>query len=107
MEPSLIAELSKFGPLTLLGGMALFMLRDEIRALLGSGRRDNMVEGGMSQMVALFTKNLAYFEALTKQSEKWVEHQAATKEAIDALHETQRQVLNEMVRGVAMRGQMK
>lgn len=107
MEPGLIAELSKFGPLTLLGGVAIFMLRDELRALMGAGRRDSMVEGAMSQMVALFEKNLAYFDTLTKHSEKWVDHQKSTTDAIEALHETQRQVLNEMVRGVATRGQGK
>ena len=104
MEPGLIAELSKFGPLALLAGMGIFMLRDELRAFLGAGKRDTMVEGAMGQMVALFQKNLTYFEALTRNAEKWVEHQEATRDEIKALHETQRQVLNEMVRGVATRG---
>lgn len=104
MEPGLIAELSKFGPLALLAGMALFMLRDELRALLGSGKRDQVVEGAMSQMVALFQRNLTYFETLVKHSEKWVEKQDATNDAVKALHDTQRLILNEMVRGNARGG---
>jgi hypothetical protein len=104
MEPGLIAELSKFGPLALIGGMAVFMLRDELRALLGAGKRDHVVEGAMGQMVTLFQKNLAHFETLARQAEKWVEKQEATKDAIEALHETQRQILNEMVRGSISRG---
>lgn len=105
METSLIAELSKFGPLALIGGMGLFMLRDEIRALLGAGKRDSVVEGAMAQMVTLFQKNLTYFETLVTHSEKWVEHQEATKDAVNGLHETQRQILNEMVRGSISRGE--
>jgi len=104
MDPSLIAELSKFGPLALIGGMGLFMLRDEIRALLGAGKRDSVVEGSMAQMVVLFQKNITYFETLVKHSEKWVEKQDATNDAVEALHETQRQILNEMVRGANARG---
>lgn len=104
MEPSLIAELSKFGPLALLAGMALFMLRDELRAVMGAGKRDGAVEGAMTQMVVLFQKNLTHFEALARQAEKWVEHQEATRDEIKALHETQRSILNEMVRGSAARG---
>lgn len=104
MEPGLIAELSKFGPLALLAGMALFMLRDEVRALLGAGKRDQMVEGAMGQMVALFQKNLVHFEALSRQAEKWVELQEATNDEIKSLHDTQRLIHNEMVRGVSARG---
>lgn len=104
MEPGLIAELSKFGPLALLAGMALFMLRDEVKALLGAGKRDQVVEGAMSRMVTLFEKNLAHFEALSRQAEKWVERQDATVDEIKALHETQRQIHNELVRGSAARG---
>jgi hypothetical protein len=104
MEPGLIAELSKFGPLAVLAGMALFMLRDEVKALLGAGRRDQVVEGAMTQMVTLFQKNLLHFEALSRQAEKWVEKQDATVDEVKAMHETQRQILNEMVRGNAARG---
>jgi hypothetical protein len=104
MEPGLIAELSKFGPLALIGGMGIFMLRDELRALLSAGKRDGVVEGSMAQMVVLFQKNIAYFETLVKHSEKWVEQQEATKDAVNGLHETQRQILNEMVRGSISRG---
>lgn len=104
MEPSLITELSKFGPLTLLGGMAIFMLRDEIKAILGATKRDAAVEGAMTQMVTLFQKNLTHFEALSRQAEKWVEHQVATKDAIEALHETQRQIHFELVRGATTQG---
>lgn len=104
MEPGLIAELSKFGPLALLAGMALFMMHDEVRALLGAGKRDQVVEGAMGKMVTLFEKNLTYFEALTKQAEKWVELQEAIRDEIKSLHDTQRLILNEMVRGNARGG---
>lgn len=104
MEPGLIAELSKFGPLALLAGMALFMMRDEVRALLGAGKRDQVVEGAMGKMVTLFEKNLTHFEALARQAEKWVELQEATRDEIKSLHDTQRLILNEMVRGNARGG---
>jgi hypothetical protein len=104
VEPSLIAELSKFGPMTLLAGMTIFMLRDEIKALLGAGRRDSAVEGVMTQMVGLFEKNLVHFEALSRQAEKWVEHQEATTDEVKAAHETLRQIMTELARGNAARG---
>lgn len=104
METSLIAELSKFGPLALLGGMALIVYRDEVRAMLGAGKREREVEGALQQIAALFQKNLTYFEALSKQAEKWVEAQDETTAELKALHETQRSILNEMVRGVTRRG---
>ena len=104
MEPGLIAELSKFGPLALLAGMALFMLRDEVKAMLGAGKRDQVVEGAMGKMVLLFEKNLTHFEALARLAERWVDHQEATRDEIKSLHETQRQILNEMVRGTSRGG---
>jgi hypothetical protein len=104
MEPGLIAELSKFGPLALLAGMALFMWRDEIKSMAGAGRRDSAVEGVMAQMVALFEKNLVHFEALSRQAEKWVEKQDATVDEVKAMHETQRQILTELARSNARGG---
>jgi hypothetical protein len=98
MDGGVIDKLAGFGPWWLLAGFVLFLLRNELPALLGATRRDREADSLMGQMVGLFGRNLAFFEALTKQADKWVEHEKATTDAIHAMHETQRQILNEIIR---------
>ena len=82
----------------------LILMRKELAALFMSGRADSAMEGMLGQMVGQFGENLKHFERLSANSEKWMEEQKRTTAAIEALHETQRAIHTEMVRGTNQKG---
>lgn len=77
----------------------VILMRREIGALMMSGRADRAADAAMSTLVGQFDQNLKHFERLSSNSEKWLDEQRKTNVLIEGLHETQRSILTEMVRG--------
>lgn len=113
-EADIIGALADKAPWLLPIFLILWMTRGEWKRIAGRSVVEEQADGALAILNAMnaataknvefMSKNLAYFEALTKQAEKWVERQEATRDAVTSLHDTQRLILNEMVRGNARGG---
>ena len=82
----------------------ILLMRKELAALFTASRSDSALEAMMGQMVGQFSENLRHFERLSGNSEKWLEEQKRTVAVIESLHETQRAIHTEMVRGTNQKG---
>ena len=82
----------------------VLLMRKELAAMFTAGRSDRALEGMMGQIVGQFAENLKHFERLSGNSEKWLDEQKRAVAAIEALHETQRMIHTEMVRGTNQKG---
>lgn len=104
MENDLITKILATAPWAApLIGLAV-LWRKDIGAMLLSGRGDRAMETLLQTMVGQFGENLKHFGTLASNAEKWLREQERTTKAIDDLHETQRQILNEVVRGSNQKG---
>lgn len=113
-EADIIGALADKAPWLLPIFLILWMTRGEWKRIAGRSVVEEQADGALAILNAMnaataknvefMSKNLAYFEALTKQAEKWVERQEATRDAVTSLHDTQRLILSEMVRGTSRGG---
>ena len=106
-EADIIGALADKAPWLLPIFLILWMTRGEWKHIAGRSVAEEQADGALALLNAMsaattknvefMAKNLAYFEALNKLAEKWVEREEATTAAVNSLHDTQRLILNEMV----------
>ena len=95
---SAFAALMKSAPLTGAVALILYLMRNEIKALLTAGNRDTDMERLMGEQVEMFRKNLEYFGTVAGHTNTMQEALVDIRASLTALNAIQERVIVEIVR---------